>query len=402
MTLLHPKVEPTYVFEPDTEALIREARRLRRRRWTVGVMSALIVGLCLWLALVGLGKPTAPRTHQLTSSGGTATDSAVSASVVPGQPTADVIAPNGNLYVADAKRNQVLERLPSGKFVAVIGTGRTGFSKSGDAARRTSLERIESMLVAPNGDLYLAEQFYPQVASDSRGEISEVGRDGIITTVVGGGKSCVVSPNGTPARHPAFGQIEALTTGPGGNLYFIGNTCGTAPSGPLFELTGSGAVVAVPEPTAATRCDPTAVTFAADGDLYLACFDAKNILIITPNKTISWIEHTYPYDEFGGLVTAPNGQVIAGDFLKVDSLTPTGKRTIADLGVNGAAARSLGTSSFGGRTYPNTIEPNGIAVSKSGDIFVAATSGFGNGDTTTIIEVFPSGQLRVLWRAATS
>ena len=43
MTLLHPKVEPTEVNEPDAEALIREARRLRRRRWMLGCLVVVLV-----------------------------------------------------------------------------------------------------------------------------------------------------------------------------------------------------------------------------------------------------------------------------------------------------------------------------------------------------------------------
>src|ERR1700728_526786 len=37
MTLLHPRTE-SFHESHDAEALIREARRLRRRRWTIGVL----------------------------------------------------------------------------------------------------------------------------------------------------------------------------------------------------------------------------------------------------------------------------------------------------------------------------------------------------------------------------
>ena len=38
MTLVHPRVDPPDVARPDAEALIREARSLRRRRWTIGIV----------------------------------------------------------------------------------------------------------------------------------------------------------------------------------------------------------------------------------------------------------------------------------------------------------------------------------------------------------------------------
>jgi hypothetical protein len=54
MTLLHPRVEPTHVEEPDAEALIQEARRLRRRRWTfAGIALVLAAGSLAGVAAAG-------------------------------------------------------------------------------------------------------------------------------------------------------------------------------------------------------------------------------------------------------------------------------------------------------------------------------------------------------------
>jgi hypothetical protein len=44
VTILHSKVDPDHVEELDAEALIREARRLRRRRWFVGVAVLALAG----------------------------------------------------------------------------------------------------------------------------------------------------------------------------------------------------------------------------------------------------------------------------------------------------------------------------------------------------------------------
>ncbi len=51
MTLLHDKINPTESTQPDAEALIREARRLRRRRWTI---ASLVVVLAVGGTVVGL------------------------------------------------------------------------------------------------------------------------------------------------------------------------------------------------------------------------------------------------------------------------------------------------------------------------------------------------------------
>ncbi len=76
MTLLHPKVHPAEVNEHDPEALIREARRLRRRRWMLAcLVVALVVGAVVagLVASGGSGRPV--RTATLTfSSGGPTVD----------------------------------------------------------------------------------------------------------------------------------------------------------------------------------------------------------------------------------------------------------------------------------------------------------------------------------------
>ncbi len=76
MTLLHPKVEPTEVNEPSAEALIREARRLRRRRWTLGGLVVVLVvgGIVAGLgASGGTGRP-ARRTTLAFHAGGPTVD----------------------------------------------------------------------------------------------------------------------------------------------------------------------------------------------------------------------------------------------------------------------------------------------------------------------------------------
>jgi hypothetical protein len=61
VTLLHPKVDPTRVDEGDAEALIREARRLRRRRWLIGIAVFALAGTAsgVGVAIGGNGSRTA-------------------------------------------------------------------------------------------------------------------------------------------------------------------------------------------------------------------------------------------------------------------------------------------------------------------------------------------------------
>ncbi len=117
-----------------------------------------------------------------------------------------------------------------------------------------------------------------------------------------------------------------------------------------------------------------------------------------PNGSTTQFPDVYPYDDESGLVPAPDGSVIAGDYLKVVRVSPQGVQTIIDLG----ATQSLGTVTFGGRTMENSMEPNGIAVDAKGNIYLAATSGFGNGTFTGIIEVHADGPVQILWHRSSA
>jgi len=65
MTLLHDKAVPTYIRSPDAEALIKEARRLRRRRWALASLVVVLVVGGIVIGLVASGGPARPA-HQMT------------------------------------------------------------------------------------------------------------------------------------------------------------------------------------------------------------------------------------------------------------------------------------------------------------------------------------------------
>lgn len=67
MTLLHDKDVPSHVSEPGAEALIKEARRLRRRRWVIGSIATALVAVLAGVLYVVSGHSVPPPATTLTA-----------------------------------------------------------------------------------------------------------------------------------------------------------------------------------------------------------------------------------------------------------------------------------------------------------------------------------------------
>ena len=206
----------------DEEALFPEARRLRRRRWTIGlVVAGLLGGIA---ALVVLSAARGHAAH--TAAGPSATG------VLPLGPVATLhvagplaVAPDGALYVADVAEDRVLVRMPDGRFRVVAGDGRAGFSGDGGPATRAELVAVSDLAFAPDGRLYIADG----------GHVRVVERSGVIHTVAGSGRGRPLQTiaSGTPALSAPLGPARSLvpTATP--------LSLAVSPSGQLYISTGS-------------------------------------------------------------------------------------------------------------------------------------------------------------------
>ncbi len=209
------------------EALIREARRLRRRRWTIGIVVAAVVAAGIaWVAVAGAHRPSeratrAPR-HLATGRG-----------IRPGLPEGPyanltvagplAVAPSGALYVADVGREQVLVRLPDGRFRVVAGNGKKGVSGDGGPAVDAEFSDIVDMAVGPDASLYVVDGDRVRVVSPD-GMISTVaGIPGVRTPPPCCSSIALPSPivGGTPARSVSIDQLDsaAIALSEQGELY---------------------------------------------------------------------------------------------------------------------------------------------------------------------------------------
>jgi sugar lactone lactonase YvrE len=306
--------------------------------------------------------------------------------VRPVQPDALALAPSGGLYIADSARDQILERLPSGRFRVVAGTGRTGFSGDGGEATEARVRNPGGMSVAANGTLFFADQ--------GNNRVRMVSPSGRISTVAGDGRFGWVK-TGTPALRASIGNPSAVAFGPDGRLYIAAEGSNEIlrlnRDGTLTRILGNErfeGVVGVGRPALNGSPDgPSGLAFDRHGDLFIAGQNTKTLLMIDRSGVL---RAPLGKDGFyargvGGLVRAADGSVVAMQTQSILRLQPTGAKTLFSFSNRHIA----GITGF---------LPNGIALSKAGTIYTDTDGANGWATGAAIVAVALPHQLSVLWK----
>ena len=125
------------------------------------------------------------------------------------------VAPNGDLYIADARRHRVSRIVrATGQIITIAGTGTAGFDGDGGPAVAASLYAPSAVAVGPGGDIYIADTLNNRiraVASDS----------GVMTTIAGDGRTAAGDKLGDegPALQAHLNKPAGLAVAPNGDLY---------------------------------------------------------------------------------------------------------------------------------------------------------------------------------------
>jgi hypothetical protein len=383
LTLLDQR--PTDSEAQQAEALFREARRRRRRRQLrFGISALLVLSGAVALLLWSRGAPTKsasphvrrPLTRPSTAK--TATDG-----VHPVQPGPLALSSNGDLYVADDSRNEILERLSSGAFRVIAGNGKVGFSGDGGPAVEAELDDPQGIVADPSGTVYFADSGNSRVRS--------ILPNGTITTVVGNGQDPTTPDLGASAAGSAIGHTYAVALGTDGSLF-------VAVSDAVLQLDPFGRLTIVadeqsfegfdPSEPLNNQCDPASLAVDGAGNLYLGCTDPFVLVERTPEGGLYVVAQVRPHDANAALAMAPDGGVFAVDGDSIIHYSQAGRRTVTDY----LAYRLPGGSFFW---------PQGIAVGPGGSLYLDQDGVSGIGPPA-IVKYWPVGTNSVLWQQATS
>ncbi|HTA84565.1 MAG TPA: SMP-30/gluconolactonase/LRE family protein [Bacteroidia bacterium] len=232
---------------------------------------------------------------------------------------------SGNIYVADVSNNRIRMITSSGLITTIVGNGTAGFAGDNGAATAAELNGPSGVCFDLSGNLYIADE--------GNYRIRKVTTAGIITTVAGNGTKGYAGDNAaaTAAKLNNPSGVAALDVA--GNLYIAdqdnnrvrmvsaGGTITTVAGNGSYGYSGDNAAA-----TAAELAVPMGVALDASGNLYIA--DNSNSRI----RKVST----------GGTIT-----------------TVAGNGTAGMAGDNGAA------------TAAKLNYPEGVAVDKSGNIYIA-------------------------------
>jgi sugar lactone lactonase YvrE len=183
-------------------------------------------------------------------------------------PSGIALASNGDFYFADTGNHSV-RKVSAGILTPFAGTGTQGYTGDGGAAAAAKLKQPQDVVIAVNGDIYIADTSNHVVRRVAAAT-------GVITTVAGTGSSGY-SGDGGAATAATFNAPESLAITAAGDVYVAdtGNhvvrkfTAG----GNVSTVVGTGAAGFSGDggaPTAAQLNTPTGIAIDAAGIYYIA------------------------------------------------------------------------------------------------------------------------------------
>jgi sugar lactone lactonase YvrE len=285
----------------------------------------------------------------------------------------------GNVYVSDSLNSRLRKVGTDGTIATFAGTGANGSSGDGAQAAAAQIGIPWGVATDAQGNVYVADSF--------NNRVRKIGPDGTIGTLAGNG-TAGYGGDGGPASNAELYTPLGLATDAAGNVYIADFTNSRVrvvnPGGIITTLAGTGASGYSGDGGPASQAQlssPEGVAVDSAGNVYIA--DTANNVIrrIGTNGNIATIAGTgLPgHDGDGGpavqaLLAAPEAVAIdaAGNLYIADSGARV-RVVTTDGNINTIAGMGAGGYAGDGGPALNALfnRPTGLALDKSGDIYVA-------------------------------
>jgi RHS repeat-associated protein len=282
------------------------------------------------------------------------------------------------LYLGNGQRKSA-GNIRSISAFAGSSSGSSGFSGDGGLATDAKLNSPRSIAIAPDGSIYLADQYNYR--------IRRVGTDGIISTVAGIGIEGCTSDGVKATEAQIF--PENIMTGPDGTLYFLNHKT------MIRRIEADGTIK-----TVAGSCNPSSTIYSGDdkpainakfsasdiaagpdSSIYIADSNNKRVLRIGPDGIISTLAGNGEWQfsgDGGPAVQAQLGPTVV-------TVAPDGSIYILDawnyrvrkVGINGiintiAGNGQEGSTGDGGPAVNAALtKPSDMALGPDGSLYIA-------------------------------
>ena len=206
-------------------------------------------------------------------------------------PAAIVVAANGDMYIADTGNDTVRKvTAATGIATTYAGTGTTGYTGDGGAATSARLSGPQGLVLAGNGDLYIADT--------GNNVIRRVtAATGVITTFAGTGTAGFLGDGGV-ATSARLNAPESVSISASGELYIAdaGNNRirRVSTGGTITTVAGTGTAGSAGDgglPTAAQLNSPHGIAVSTSGTYYISDRVNNEIRRVTGVfAVVAWVE----------------------------------------------------------------------------------------------------------------
>jgi sugar lactone lactonase YvrE len=288
-----------------------------------------------------------------------------------------------NLYIADEFNSRIRKVDGSGTISTFAGNGKLGASGDGGPATNAELDDARFVLAGSSNDVLVADGENNQV---------RVVASGLISTVVGDGRPFIgFSGDGGPATAAEMTFPVGLAKDANGNLFIADSSNNRVrkvdSSGNITTIAGTGTAGFSGDNGPAINAQlagPFGVALDSQGNLYISDFANNRIRRVDGSGTITTVagNGTGGFAGDGGSailaeLNVPQGIAVdtAGN-LYIADLFNSRIRKVDGTGIITTVAGG-GTVGFAGDGGPATSaslnEPTGVAVDRSGNLYIADT-----------------------------